>query len=350
MSVAERRVLHILPHPGGGGETYVELLSEMEGYHAERLFLAPSSRPQPALARGVGAATRAAQRCQLIHIHGEVAAALCLPMLAMCPSVVTLHGLHLLRRVAGLRRRLAVLNLRLILRSAGRTICVSRSEHEALLRAVGVQAGRRAVLVPNGVKTNPPARLEERKAIRAELGLEDSEVVALWVGSLDERKGRLTATRAPRQAGVTRLMGADGPLRPLVEAQADKRVRVLAPRRDLRRLFAAADLFILTSSREGLSFALLEALAAGLPAVVTDAPENVEAIGEAGLAAPFGVAAGFADAVMRVAPVRAQLAETARARAEDLFPADRMIHRTRAVYDDVLGERQPRTRPLPTAQ
>ena len=77
-------------------------------------------------------------------------------MLAMCPSVVTLHGLHLLRRVAGLRRRLAVLNLRLILRSAGRTICVSRSEHEALLRAVGVQAGRRAVLVPNGVKTNPP--------------------------------------------------------------------------------------------------------------------------------------------------------------------------------------------------
>ena len=33
-----------------------------------------------------------------------------------------------------------------------------------------------------------------------------------------------------------------------------------------------------------------------------------------------------------------------------LVPADRMIHRTRAVYDDVLGERQPRTRPLPTAQ
>ena len=105
-------------------------------------------------------------------------------------------------------------------------------------------------------------------------------------------------------------MVGDGPLRPLVEAQADKRVRVLAPRRDLRRLFTAADLFILTSSREGLSFALLEALAAGLPAVVTDAPENVEAIGQAGLAAPFGEfqhgVDAVADCLKNLAEVRLQ--------------------------------------------
>ncbi len=33
------RVLHVLPHPRGGGETYVDLLSEMDGFQSEKVFL-----------------------------------------------------------------------------------------------------------------------------------------------------------------------------------------------------------------------------------------------------------------------------------------------------------------------
>jgi glycosyltransferase involved in cell wall biosynthesis len=302
------------------------------------------------VARGIVAAALAARCSDIVHVHGEVAAVLCLPLLALRPSAVTLHGLHLVRRLSGLRRRQAVLNLRLILRVAGRTICVSQSEHDTLSRAVGAGAASRAVVIANGVKVDRPPGAEERGAVRAELGLHDSDAVALWVGSLNERKDPLTAARAAREAGVTLLVVGEGSLRARLEAEPGGRLRLLGARSDVSRLLSAADVFVVTSSREGLSFALLEALAAGVPAVVTELPENVEAVGEAGVAVPFGDVRGFADALARIVPERARLAEAARTRAAELFPAEQMIGRTRELYNEVLGERQPCTRPLPTAQ
>ncbi len=92
---AVRTVLHVLPHPGGGGETYVDALAAMEGYRFERLFLAPSPRPAKAL-RALPRTTLGVFRAaDVLHVHGEVAAGICLPVLAARRSVVTLHGLHL---------------------------------------------------------------------------------------------------------------------------------------------------------------------------------------------------------------------------------------------------------------
>src|SRR5207247_773434 len=100
------------------------------------------------------------------------------------------------------------------------------------------------------------------RAVRAELGLDDAEVVAIWVGGLQEHKDPLTAVGAAAAAGVTLLVVGDGPLGRRVADQAG--VRLLGRRGDVPRLLQAADIFVLTSRREGLSFALLEAMAAGL--------------------------------------------------------------------------------------
>ena len=40
-----RSVLHVLPHPGGGGEKYIDLLGPMQGYVAERTYLSASRTP-----------------------------------------------------------------------------------------------------------------------------------------------------------------------------------------------------------------------------------------------------------------------------------------------------------------
>ena len=61
MSAAERTVLHVLPHPGGGGETYVDLLSAMPGYRFERVYLSLSPSPSPELASGLVRAARKAR-------------------------------------------------------------------------------------------------------------------------------------------------------------------------------------------------------------------------------------------------------------------------------------------------
>src|SRR5262245_10706195 len=142
--MAEPSVLHVLPHPGGGGETYVDLLQEMLGYHFSRVFLAPGPTPSARqLVRGMAGGLPSGRRHDLIHVHGEVAAGLCLPLLMARPSVVTLHGLHLVRRLSGVRRTAAVVNLRAVLGAADATICVSEGEADELRRVVGSRADRR---------------------------------------------------------------------------------------------------------------------------------------------------------------------------------------------------------------
>jgi len=339
MSAADRSVLHVLPHPGGGGDTYVEVLDEMPGYRFGRVYLADAAKPAPGrIASGIGAALRRTWSHDLLHVHGEVAGGLFLPLLAARPSVVTLHGLHLARRLDGAAGRAAALNLRAVLRAADRTICVSRAEHDALAAIAG-SAAARAVVVHNGAGAPEPMPDAARDELRRELGVTGAEPVAIWVGSLDERRDPVVAVHAANAACVRLLVVGDGSLRPQVEEAAGPLVQLLGHRRDVSRLLHAADFYVLVSRREGFAFGLLEALAHGLPAVVTDLPENVEAIGDAGIAVPWGDAEGLADVLRRLAgasETRAVLGRTARTRILESFSRTKMVERTRAVYEDVL--------------
>jgi glycosyltransferase involved in cell wall biosynthesis len=124
-----------------------------------------------------------------------------------------------------------------------------------------------------------------------------------------------------------------------LEEAAGTRTRVLGHRTDVPRLLAASDLYVQTSEREGFALSLLEAMARGIPPVVNDLPENMEAVGgDAGIV--FGDEAGLVAALARLRDdedARAALGVRARARVESLFDAERMIARTRAVYDEVVS-------------
>ena len=348
MPERERTVLHVLPHPGGGGETYVDALSRMDGYRFERAYLA--SGPDPAGARA-SIALRAAQiqrdprSFDLVHVVGEVAGALCLPLLALKPSVLSPQGLHLLRRLDGIGRKAALLNLRLLVRAATRTVCSSRSEHAELVEAVGRGADARTLVIYNGVDSVAPTSAEEKAAARAELGLSPTGTVGAWVAALDEHKDPLSpihaATRVRRDhTDVTLLVAGDGPLRAQVEraASATDAVRPLGFRSDVERILRASDFFVLSSRREGLSFSLLEAMARGLAPVVSDSPANVEAIADAGLVVPYGDVQAFADAFALLArdpQQRHALGNRARERAARHFTWEEMLRRTRALYDEI---------------
>jgi glycosyltransferase involved in cell wall biosynthesis len=347
MEEAERSVLHVLPHAGGGGDTYVDVLDGMPGYRFTRVYLAPSRTPGIApLARGFVDVVRCSRTHDLLHLHGEVVGGLLLPLLFARPSVVTLHGLHLLRRVAGAKRRVAELNLRAVVRAADRTICVSDAERRALLAAIGESLARRTNVVHNGARVPRGASPGEREDVRAELGLAASDVVGIWVGSLDERRDPVAVVRAAERTSTSLLVVGDGPLRAQVELAAERHVRVLGHRDDVPRLLDAADFFVLMSVREGFSFALLEAMTHGLPPIVADVAENLEAIDRSGLAVPYGDADAVAAAFHRLVQdgtERAVLGEQARRRAIDVFGVDKMIARTRAIYEEVLAEDRSRS-------
>lgn len=347
--MSTRTVLHVLPHPGGGGETYVDSLERMPDFQHNRMFLAASREPVaalPSLVSSVPRANFAARRFDLVHVHGEVPGFLCLPALAKGPSLLTLHGLNLVRRSAGPTALLASSNLKLIVRAATKTICVSGTERDEVVDVVGTDLAKKLVVIPNGVV--PRAAAYDRSSIRAELGLED-RIIALSVGALDPPKDPVTLARAGislKRAGsnVVLLLVGDGGVRLRVEDvahEAPDAVRVLGQRDDVGRLLAAADVFVLSSRHEGLPYSLLEAMAAGLPSVVSDYPGARDLVGDAGLFVAQESIDGFADAIGMLAAdgqLRAELGEHARERVERQFSLEKMLEGTRRAYEEVFGD------------
>jgi glycosyltransferase involved in cell wall biosynthesis len=325
----------------------------MDGYRFDRLYLSdapPGSGgvDRRTVGRRALAVAARARRYDLLHVHGEMAGMLCLPALAATHSVATLHGLHLLRRTRGLAHRSAKLGLRAIVRCASATICVSSSELDETRAIVGKRGAERLRLVLNGIDPPAPSTPEERAAARARFGLEQSSLVGVFVGSLDPHKDPLLAVWATlelarRGRPIQLLVAGEGLLRSEIErlaaCAAGGTIHVLGHQPDVRPVLAAGDFFVLPSHREGLSLALLEAMALGLVPVVSDAPANAEAVGEAGLVVQRGDLDGLASTLERLITSpdeRAALGVSARTRVSATFHADAMAEATRAVFEEVL--------------
>lgn len=346
---APTRVLHVLAHRGGGAETYIDLLEGLACFEHRRIALSRGRTMAEAvrsLPVGIPRVLAAARRADIVHAHGDVAAVLALPALRGRPSVVTTHGLHFLRRSVGPRRAVAQHAMRAVSASAGRVLCTSQAEHDELAALLRRGLSENLVTVRNGIAL-PPEGGPLRAAARAELAIAPDRVAVLFLGELEARKGPLLAASAARRAALdgaplVLLVAGDGPQAPAVRAGSSDVVRLLGFRRDVPRLLAAADVFVLPSEREGLSFAVLEAMGAGLAMVVSDGPGNPEAIGDAGIVVPRGDAVALAAVLGELArdpQRRARLGAAARDRVRSTFSRERMLEGVGAAYAAVLGGR-----------
>jgi len=108
-------------------------------------------------------------------------------------------------------------------------------------------------------------------------------------------------------------------------------------------ILARCDLFVLSSIEEGMPNALLEAMAAGLPSVVTDVGGNAEALvdDETGYLVPAGRPDALAARMIEILhdPERRRAQSlAARRRYEQSFTLDRMTDAYHALYDRLLGQ------------
>jgi glycosyltransferase involved in cell wall biosynthesis len=186
-----------------------------------------------------------------------------------------------------------------------------------------------------------------RDAVRASLGFGAAETMILSAGRLAEQKcfaDLLTAFArvASRRPDARLVIAGEGPERPRLEEllrslELGDRARLLGNVDELPELYGAADLFVLPSSYEGFPFALLEAMAAGLPVVATrfgGADELVED-GVDGRLAPVADAGGLAAAIEDVladSERMASMAASAGSKARR-FSKARMVEETLAVLD-----------------
>ncbi len=224
-------------------------------------------------------------------------------------------------------------------------ICNSRMVRDDVLRHFRVAESKLHVIY-NGVdleQFHPRVRAAQRERAREAYGCSPHDVLFAFVGSGFERKGLACAIEAVARSNDPRLRlavaGEDRDAARFVAqaatAQVAGRVRLLGGLADVRPLYAAADCFILPTLYDPFPNAALEALAMGVPVIVSRRCGAAELVrpGEngwicephdaAGLAALLATAAGGAGSE--------KMADAARATAEG-FGIDEMAAKLTALY------------------
>ena len=279
----------------------------------------------------------------MIRVVGDTAGMLCLPAFRRTRAVFDPQGLHFLRRSKGPRAELVRRRVRAVVAASRRTICSSTAEREELIALAGAEFAERLVEVPNGIRVPAEPSAVERARAREGLGLDESTVAGLYLGQLEPRKQVLTAVRAAElaaeRAPFVLLVAGEGPQAEAVTRHSGPVVRPLGFRRDPERLLAAADIFVMPSEREGLSLAVLEAMAHGLATVVSDGAGNPEAVGDAGVVVPVADANALSEALVDLsvdANERSRLGAAARERTLSQFGAERYLRDLQSVFEAAL--------------
>ncbi len=285
-------------------------------------------------------------------VYGRLAA-----KAARVPVIVnTVHGLYAVPEDR-LRRRALVYGLERVAAACSDAELVQNPEDLEVLARLGIPRSK-LHLLGNGVDLRrfDPATVPAgaAAALREQLGVKPGEVVVGVVGRLVWEKGYREVFAA---AGLLRASLPQarfvvvGPADPdkadavdaaSLRAAEDAGVVFTGSRSDMVELYAAFDLYLLGSYREGFPRSAMEAAAMGLPVVATDirgCRQVVEA-GRTGLLVAPRDPAAMADAVGRLAgdeELRRRMGAAARQKAVEDFDDRDVIAITLSVYERLLG-------------
>jgi sugar transferase (PEP-CTERM/EpsH1 system associated) len=284
------------------------------------------------------------ERPDVVHTHawGTLLEGLIAARAARVPVVV--HGEHGTLQLRAHQRWLQ----RLGWGAADRVLSVSSVLAERMTKTTGFPAAR-ITTIRNGVNLER-FHAGQRDAARAALGLPAGVRIVGTVGRLVPVKDQATLVDAVAELAsgglaATVVIAGDGPERARLEARAAERgvdLRLLGYRPDVEQVLAALDVFVLSSTSEGLSNTILEAMAAGRPVVATrvGGAEEMIADGVTGILVPPSDPAAMAAALRRVltgAGGAAAMGTAARQRVEREFTLAGMMQNYERLYTEVVS-------------
>jgi glycosyltransferase involved in cell wall biosynthesis len=283
----------------------------------------------------------------VVHLHSSKAGlAGRLALRGRVPTVFQPHGWSFEAASRGLRRVVTAWE-RFAVRWVDALVCVSSAEASRGI-AAGIDARWAVVATGIDLAAFPRADDQARAAARRRLGVSDAPLV-VCIGRLSRAKGQdvlLEAWPLVRKAvpDASLVLVGDGPDRPELERRAVDGAALVGDRDDVSDWLAAAEVAVMPSRWEGMSLALLEAMATGRSVVATDVAGVREALGE-GSSAIVAVEdrGALADALVRrlldPALARAE-GEAARRRAESSYDFSRTTRALTELYDEVLRRRE----------
>lgn len=219
-------------------------------------------------------------------------------------------------------------------------------------------APEKLVRLPNCIDLNRTNSTLAAAAAKERLGLDPANVVIGTVGRMEEQKGHdalldafsLLRTMPGVPAGSLRLLiVGDGRLRSATEAKAIRlglsdACRFPGSIIQLADVYRAIDLFVMPSLWEGLSLAMLEAMAAGLPMVATDVGGARDVLGDNrhGLLVPPGDVAALAQSMAKLVidpQQRRELADLGSRHVRDNYSVAYLSRQLGELYESALSEK-----------
>jgi len=234
----------------------------------------------------------------------------------------------------------------LILKNSDITVCVSERVRKTFSDRFP-RFSSKLKTIHNGIIVEDFVSGPSRTQARKSLGIEEDSIVIGTVGRLVRVKNQSLLIEA--FAGIAGshpscrlLIAGEGPMMDRLSALAQTlgikdRLLLTGKVTDINLVYRALDIFVLTSSIEGLPLALLEAMASGLPTISTDVGAISEVIedGKTGIVVPPGDSRVLQSALEELLnnPDRArEMGELARKRVEEKFNAEKTARLYETLY------------------
>jgi glycosyltransferase involved in cell wall biosynthesis len=302
----------------------------------------------------------------IVHTHmakagliGRVAASLYNATRGSAPRARVIHTYHghvLEGYFSALMTRVFITLERLLAAASDRIVAISPAIERELRDGFGIGRADQYRVVPLGFDLASFAAVDDaaRQRARQELDVPATAKVVSTVGRLTAiKQHRLfldtVAKVAQAEPRVLALIAGDGELRAGLESYAAQlgirdRVRFLGWRRDLDTIYAATDVFLLTSRNEGTPVALIEAMASSVPGVSTDVGGVKDVITSEAVGARVrdGDSDGLAAHIVRYladGELRRSTGQRARTAVLDRYGLDRLVRDINTLYRELLAGR-----------
>ncbi len=251
------------------------------------------------------------EKFDIVHCHtpvGGIIARMAAVFFPKMKVIYTVHGFHFFKG-APLQNQIIYKNVeRLLARRADAIVTVNKEDYEAAKRFRLHKNGR--VYHINGVGVDINHLISAHPTDRNEFNIPSNAFVVLTVAELIKRKNYPTAIKAFAKADIPNSyyiicgnvisdgMGEFDGLKKLVESLGiSDRVIFAGYRKDIPDIIKTSDVFLFPSYQEGLSVAIIEAMAGGLPVVASKIRGNTELVEDNGFLCDCDDIDGFADAL-----------------------------------------------------
>jgi len=235
------------------------------------------------------------------------------------------------------------------LKSADRVICYTEMEKDKLANMLKIDSEKISV-IPNGVDTD----LFRPDPNNNKQSNQSNAITILWVGRFVRGKGVEYLIQAAKilvkeVPDLKILLVGDGPSKGKIKSLIEKFnlkknviIKENVPNENMPEVYQKSDIFVLPSLNEGVPKTLLEAMACGIPVIISEFPHLEELIKNAGLTFPKGDVHALADKIMRLIRDRElakELGNNGRNKIVEGHSWGNTVLKTTELYEEVAGRK-----------